>query len=415
MCRTAHRSSKFLPASLALGLTLAASGCGKDRSDSRVQPSESEKGPATVLLTEVQKTGEAIYKRENCGRCHTLFDRPRTEGETPRPGGASAEALGSRVGPDLGLEGHRRSDEWQYAHLYAPSALVPASRMPASRHLFRPSGGRPVPTDEAVNLVAYMQALGRARRDVWAEWRRSEPVVPSPPGVDETLMRRGDELYRDHCAACHGIDGDGRGALADFFSFKPRDFTAGRYRFKSAPFGAPPADADLFRTITIGAGTGSGMPAFDWLPERDRWALVLRVKEFSATLRGSGLRVERQEPEPGIRGRGETDVAAGKAIWDRLGCAACHGPTGAGLSREQAHAEWSDGAGVPVPRSGDLTHACALRAGASPEAIRRAVLFGVGESMPAYADALPDEAGRMALVSFIRSLDAARPVDRLAE
>ena len=30
----------------------------------------------------------------------------------------------------------------------------------------------------------------------------------------------------------------------------------------------------------------------------------------------------------------------------------CHGPCGAGLSREDVHADWSDGAGVPVPRSG---------------------------------------------------------------
>jgi mono/diheme cytochrome c family protein len=366
--------------------------------------------PATVLVTAEERAGEALYRGENCGRCHTLFDRPAPEGRFDLPGGPDLDPMASRVGPDLGLEGHRRSDAWHYAHLYAPGALIPGSRMPASRHLFRSEGGRPTPTREAVALVAYLQALGRARRDLWAEWRRSEPPVPDPPVVDGEMMRRGGALYRKHCASCHGEAGDGRGELAEFFDFPPRDFVQGWYRFRSTPAGGPPDDADLFRTITLGTGTGAAMPAFYWLPPVDRWALVLIVKEFSHDLRGTGLRVRTPRQDAPPDGHDEHDVVGeeGHRAWDSLGCSACHGPGGGGLTPEEAHTAWKEEDGARVPRSGDLTHACALRGGASATAIERALLHGVGDAMPSYADALPEGPTRRALVSYVLSLATSR-------
>jgi mono/diheme cytochrome c family protein len=294
--------------------------------------------------------------------------------------------------------------------------------MPASRHLFRPQEGRPTPTPEAVDLVAYLQVIGRARRDIWAEWRRRDPAVPEPPPAGAAMARRGDELYRRHCAPCHGQGGDGRGEAAGFFTFPPRDFVAGRYRFKSTPPGQPPSDADLYRSISLGTGTGSAMPAFYWMDEGDRWALVLRVKEFSPALRATPLSVPREGSErrrleaPGGSGApgnaaGETE-REGRRLWDGLGCAACHGPSGAGMTRKEAGTEWSDGAGVIVPRSGDLTHACALRAGASDQAIERALIVGVGEAMPSFADDLRDASKRRALVSFIVSLQGGAQAER---
>src|SRR5437867_348135 len=364
--------------------------------------------PDTVLATDRERSGEAIYRRENCARCHTLFDRPRADGGLDRPRDAVVEDTGSRVGPDLGFEGHRRSDDWHYAHLYAPDAVVRGSRMPASRHLFRPQGGLPVPTEEAADLVGYLQALGRARRDIWAERRRREPDTPAPPAVDEELLRRGIDLYRGQCAACHGEAGDGRGAIAPLFVFQPRDFTAAQFRFKSTPLGRPPADADLFRVITLGTGIGSAMPAFEDLDGRDRWALVLAIKQFSPTLRGRALEAApraRQRLAEGAGGSGaDGRETEGRRLWDGLGCASCHGQAGTGLSREEARASWVDGAGIRVPRSGNLTHPCALRAGASPEAIERSIVFGVGAAMPSYADGLPDERSRRALVGYVMSL-----------
>ena len=346
--------------------------------------------------------GEAIFRRENCGRCHTLYGDPR-EGSPfmewePPPAGS----LASRVGPDLGHEGHRRSDDWHSAHLLAPALVVPGSTMPASPHLFRPGpDGRPAPTRDAVDLVAFLQVLGLSSGDVWAARRSREPEIPPPPPADGALRARGNALYEARCAPCHGTSGDGRGQAADLLLFPPRDFVAAHYRFRSTLPGLPPKDEDLFRSVSLGTGTGSAMPGFSFLPATDRWALVLRVKEFSPALRGTGLRLSPGPPrgpeagiEPGL-------IEEGRVLWRSLGCPACHGDRGTGLTREEANAAWADPAGVPIPRSGDLTHDCALRAGASGEAVERSIRFGVGLAMPAYGEALPGPRALAALRSFV--------------
>lgn len=310
----------------------------------------------------------------------------------PSPVSESA-GLGSRVGPDLGLEGHRHSDEWHYAHLYAPEMVVPGSRMPASRHLFRPAGGLPAPTREARDLVSYLQALGRGRRDVWAEWREREVDIPAPPAVDGALAARGRELYLRHCAACHGESGDGRGGAAAFFTIAPRDLTA-------APSERNPADADRYRTITLGSGTGAAMPSFYWLDGRDRWALVLTVKRLSPALREAGLAPEAPGVDDGLPGgdrrpAGESQDA-GRILWNDLGCAACHG-----------------GAGEGVPGSGPgLTHACGMRFGASPEALDRSIRRGAGTAMPSYAEALQDAHSRRLLADYVKSLSRVATTSR---
>jgi len=399
-------------AALALTTAVFLAGC-RARGPGSPASSSGPGEPATILATPAEKSGEAVYRRENCGRCHTLFAGALTTGELALPRPPEPDGP-SRVGPDLGFEGHRRSDDWHYAHLYDPQALSRDSRMPGSRHLFAPGAdGRPVPGPEAADLVAYMQALGRAGRDIWARFREREPAIAAPPPADGALRARGDDLYARHCASCHGAEGDGRGIAAGLLRFPPRSFAAGRYRFRSTPAGDPPTDTDLYRSVTLGGGIGSAMPAFYWLDPRDRWALVLRVKEFSPALRRGGLdavaRPAGGSPAEGGPGADAELAGAGRALWRDLGCARCHGERGAGLSREEAGAAWADPEGVPVPRSGDLTHACALRGGASAEALSRAVLLGIGSAMPAYADALPEARSRRALVAFLRSLRDAEP------
>ncbi len=321
-------------------------------------------------------------------------------------------ASDSRVGPDLGEEGHRHSDDWQYAHLYAPGVLVPGSPMPAMRRFFRAgASGRPHPSEEAVDLVAFLQALGRSRRDIWSEFRRADPEIPAPPAASQALVERGKERYGEYCAACHGAAGDGRGAAAPLLLFLPRDFVAAQYRFRSDDTGDAPLDADLFRTITLGTGTGSAMPTFYWLTAADRWALVLRIKEFSPRLRGRALKAAARpsedpagwsEAERHATGAGPR-VEEGRRLWLDLGCAQCHGGDARGLSREEAGASWADPLGVVVPVSGDLTHACGYRGGASPRAVDQA-LFGLGLVMPSYRDAVPRKADRQALREYVLAL-----------
>jgi mono/diheme cytochrome c family protein len=290
--------------------------------------------------------------------------------------------------------------------------------MPASRHLFTiGEGGLPLPAHDALHLVAYLQGFGRERRDVWAEFRSREPEIPAPEEVaDATRLEHGRQLYVEHCAACHGDAGDGRGPASPLLLFPPRDFTAGDYRFRSGARGDPVRDADLFRAITLGTGIGAAMPAFYFLNAEDRWALVRRIREFSPALRGRGITVTVGEtgsgaaPTPGRIGGGEhrdpVEAARGRALWGELGCGSCHGPLGAGMGRGAAQASWTDGQGVVVPRSGDLRHSCAVRSGGSEAAFRRAALHGMGAAMPAFADALSAEPDPIAaLRAFLLAQD----------
>jgi mono/diheme cytochrome c family protein len=382
--------------------------------------------PPVRTLTEDERAGEAVYARENCARCHTLLDAAPDEGPVELPAATPPSVLDSRVGPDLGLEGHRRSDDWHYAHLYAPDFLVPGSRMPASRHLFRTGpGGRPEPDEDARLLVAWLQSLGRGRRDVWAEARSREPEIPIPDRrPDAERLALGRRLYPVHCASCHGTGGDGRGPAAALLLRPPRDFVRGAYRFRSTAGEKPPADADLFRSITLGTGTGAAMPSFAHLPADDRWALVRRLREFAPPLAGrpldeeaiaaaSSRRVAARDageaaPEAGTRGSAPNGdpVAGGKALYAELGCAACHGAEAEGRAAPLSGEPWRDEEGRALAGSGDLRHPCGLRGGASAEAIDRALRSGVGEVMPSFASSLegrPDAARTLA--AWLASLD----------
>jgi len=390
--------------SFLLSTLLFLTGCGRSAPKAPVPQRPGAVRPATAA----ELAGRTIYEHENCARCHTMFDRPAPDGAIV-VAAPPEEGWTSRVGPDLGLLGHRRSDDWHLAHLYAPAAVVRGSPMPASRHLFRPgSDGRPGPTPEALALVVYLQSLGREESDARAALRRREPDIPPPPPAGADLLVRGDRIYVRQCASCHGAAGDGRGEAAALLLFPPRDFTAARYRFRSTGAGTPASDADLYRIITLGTGIGAAMPAFDWLRPDDRWAVVLRIKQFSERLRG----LELHAPQGGGTGTsgdraapGEHDamILRGRDLWGQLGCESCHGRNGEGMDRTAAGAAWCDFEGRPIPRASTLTHACSLRGGASPEAIDRA-LYGGGLAMPSYADAIPGSEDRRALRTYILSL-----------
>lgn len=90
-------------------------------------------------------------------------------------------------------------------------------------------------------------------------------------------------LYREHCAHCHGVTGDGAGATAALLNPYPRDFRLGKFKFKSTPLRTPPTNHDL-KTILKNGIPGTAMPAFRTLPEEELDALVDYVKYL--TMRG---------------------------------------------------------------------------------------------------------------------------------
>ena len=87
-------------------------------------------------------------------------------------------------------------------------------------------------------------------------------------------------LYREHCAECHGISGDGAGPTAGLLYPYPRDFRLGKFKFKSTPQRHPPTTADLRRTLMIGV-PGTAMPSFSRLSQEEIDALIDYVKYLS--------------------------------------------------------------------------------------------------------------------------------------
>ena len=84
-------------------------------------------------------------------------------------------------------------------------------------------------------------------------------------------------LYREHCANCHGITGDGAGPSASLLNPYPRDFRLGKFKFKQTALNKPPRDEDLRRIIRNGI-PGTSMPSFRTLSDKEVNALIDYVK-----------------------------------------------------------------------------------------------------------------------------------------
>jgi mono/diheme cytochrome c family protein len=94
----------------------------------------------------------------------------------------------------------------------------------------------------------------------------------------ETL-KHGREVYTHFCRACHGDEGDGRGASSVGLRPPPRDFRQGMFKFGSVAGGLP-TDDDFKRIITGGL---KGTPMLPWdLADEDLEAVVQYIKTFSS-------------------------------------------------------------------------------------------------------------------------------------
>ncbi len=81
--------------------------------------------------------------------------------------------------------------------------------------------------------------------------------VASGPGTEQ-----GRGLYRQHCARCHGISGNGRGETAALVDPYPRDYRPGIYKYKSTRRGSKPLKEDLARVIKHGIPGSSMVPDY---------------------------------------------------------------------------------------------------------------------------------------------------------
>jgi DMSO reductase family type II enzyme heme b subunit len=250
---------------------------------------------------------------------------------------------------------------------------------------------------------------------------------PRKQSATESPAASGQQLYAQHCAACHGERGDGQGIAAAFLFPKPRDFRAGRFRLTSTNNSIPTRE-DL-QAVLLRGMPGSSMPPWAHLSQEVRDTLVSEVLRFRADgareifinqlKEDEGLTEEEiaaaevqkaiQDfvrnamtpgegmPVPSIGPSTEEAIARGKPLYAKFVCISCHGETGRGDGVQQMF----DDEKMPTsPR--DFTLGI-FKGNPDPTSLYRRIAFGMpGTPMPGSATMTPEQ--MVDLVHYIRSL-----------
>jgi mono/diheme cytochrome c family protein len=222
----------------------------------------------------------------------------------------------------------------------------------------------------------------------------------------------GKVVYLQHCAACHGVNGDGAGPASVWLFPRPRNFSAGLFKIKTTPGTALPTDEDLFGTVTRGM-PGSSMPSFTYLSEGERRDAVQYIKYLAAYTDAAGKRINRFEeagnkgllagpiqvpPEPPVTVQ---SLAEGARLFSKLNCVLCHGETGAGDGPNAPSLKDTQGLYLP-PRDFNTG---AFRGGHTGRDLFTRIAIGLaGTPMVAFDNKVMTDQERWSLVHFIQSL-----------
>jgi DMSO reductase family type II enzyme heme b subunit len=222
----------------------------------------------------------------------------------------------------------------------------------------------------------------------------------------------GKGVYDQHCAACHGANGDGNGPAAVWLYPKPRNFSAGLFKIKSTPSQSLPTDEDLFQSVTRGLA-GSSMPSFLYLTEQERRDVVQFVKSLTARTDASGKRVNLFEAVAAngtlakpVEVPPETpntvqELTLGRDMYQKMQCFLCHGQTGAGDGTQVPTLK--DASGLPI-RPRDFNTGL-FRGGHTGRDLYLRINNGLaGTPMIPYGEGVLKPEERWALVHYVQSL-----------
>jgi mono/diheme cytochrome c family protein len=95
-----------------------------------------------------------------------------------------------------------------------------------------------------------------------------EAAKSNPLASQANLVAGGQKLFGQRCNSCHGDDGRGTSRAPNLLAADVQAQT----------------DGTLFWKIT-GGNTHSGMPSFSFLPEAQRWQLVLHLRALARDVR----------------------------------------------------------------------------------------------------------------------------------
>lgn len=327
---------------------------------------------------------------------------------------AGTEKIASQTGPELSRDASQGQTEEP-----AAASSADANRAPGTDTAETPQNPRGLKPSVA---EAHPAAGANEAAAVAAASAGSAPVA-----ID------GKALYAQHCAACHGDPGDGKGFAAPWLFPKPRDFRTGKFRLVSTT-NATPTREDLHAVLLRGM-PGSSMPPWAHLPQAERELLVDEVLQlYREGIRGlyvtslkeqEGLEDEELD-DPDLQAEidefvtrrvtpgavsdvpeiGEADaeaIARGKDLYVNQGCASCHGATGKGDGQQKM----VDDEGYPT-RPRDLTRGI-YKGGHDAASIYRRIAYGMpGTPMPSSSKMTPEQ--MVDVVHYLRSLsdEAAR-------
>lgn len=208
-------------------------------------------------------------------------------------------------------------------------------------------------------------------------------------------LHTGKRVYEDYCAGCHGKKGDGKGPAAAMLDVKPRNFTRAMFKFISTPGGSLPTDNDLHATLLRGVPRSS-MPSWALLPEAELRAVVQYIKTFSDRWQSTDKEQPLTFGEPPVWVAGRASIATGKVVYQRMGCANCHGELGHGDGPSSPTLK--DAEGNPI-KPFNFTEGI-LKGGSTAKDIYRAFYTGLaGTPMPSYGGVVSD-AENWHLVSY---------------
>jgi len=272
----------------------------------------------------------------------------------------------------------------------------------------------------------------------------------------ESAKPNGAQLFGQHCAYCHGINGNGQGT-APLGKFMARNFTSEKFKFTNTlnltkSGGGTPTSEHLVNLLEHGI-PGSPMPSFKALPTEDREAIINHVltrfvrPEARFEAKKQAKKIEADKSDEGFDAKSDWSdknlvqwwneslaetmtgepallpAAFPEATAERikrgeylfkadagLGCSKCHGPNGAGDGAQSKDANFkNDNGSKAYPR--DLTAGIYRGGGGAADLYRRIFLGIPGSPMPAHmgstASPTPTE-DLINVVLYVQSLSGAK-------
>ncbi len=229
----------------------------------------------------------------------------------------------------------------------------------------------------------------------------AKPLTPDTP--QEASLERGQVVYEDKCAVCHGIDGKGDTPPATLMSPRPRNLIKGHYKLRSTPFGKIPTDPDLHDMLVRGYPETT-MPSWRHLPEVDLKSLVLYLKELGKKKFERAVR-KKKFPAPIAVPQAPPFTLESKDRGRQLflqNCSGCHGVEGRG-DGDSTRKIVDIGSDAIRPRN--LSKPWTFRRGARREDLFLTLRTGLSTTaMPRFSDRIHPDENIWDLVNYITTL-----------